>query len=49
MDVVIAPTALHTGYLVENLRKDINVSVQNVWREAEAGAWTGELTVDLGK
>mmetsp|Transcript_17964 Transcript_17964/g.20759 ORF Transcript_17964/g.20759 Transcript_17964/m.20759 type:complete len:256 (-) Transcript_17964:223-990(-) len=48
-EVVVAPTALHTSYLVENLRKDINVSVQNVWSKEKAGAWTGELTVDLVK
>lgn len=48
-EVVIAPTALHVSYLVQNLRDDINVSVQNTWKEEKAGAWTGELTVDLVK
>mmetsp|Transcript_5222 Transcript_5222/g.6581 ORF Transcript_5222/g.6581 Transcript_5222/m.6581 type:complete len:256 (-) Transcript_5222:767-1534(-) len=48
-EVVIAPTALHVSYLVQNLRDDINVSVQNTWSEEKAGAWTGELTVDLVK
>mmetsp|Transcript_4829 Transcript_4829/g.8756 ORF Transcript_4829/g.8756 Transcript_4829/m.8756 type:complete len:232 (-) Transcript_4829:31-726(-) len=45
--VVIAPTALHTGHVLKSVRKDVNVSVQNVFYEPKAGAWTGELTVDL--
>ncbi|GBG34141.1 Triosephosphate isomerase [Hondaea fermentalgiana] len=48
-EVVVAPTALHLGMAVDGLRKDISVSVQNLWKEPKAGAWTGELTVDLIK
>ncbi|CAK8987997.1 Triosephosphate isomerase [Durusdinium trenchii] len=48
-EVVIAPTALHVGKVLDEVRKDVNVSVQNLWSEPKAGAWTGELTVDLVK
>lgn len=47
--VVVAPTALHLGAVLAEVRKDVNVSVQNLWSEPSAGAWTGELTVDIVK
>mmetsp|Transcript_1204 Transcript_1204/g.2906 ORF Transcript_1204/g.2906 Transcript_1204/m.2906 type:complete len:258 (-) Transcript_1204:149-922(-) len=48
-EVVVAPTALHIHAVQANLRKDVAVSVQNIWSEPAAGAWTGELTVDIVK
>jgi triosephosphate isomerase len=48
-EVVVAPTALHLGAVQSKLRPDIQVAVQNVWEKPSAGAWTGELTVDLIK
>jgi triosephosphate isomerase len=48
-EVVVAPTALHLGAVQSKLRPDIQVAVQNVWEKPTAGAWTGELTVDLIK
>ncbi len=48
-EVVVAPPSLHIGSVSETLRKDIQVSVQNIWIEPAAGAWTGEITADLVK
>jgi triosephosphate isomerase len=48
-EVIIAPPLLHTGYVIDSIRKDIQVSVQNIWSEPTAGAWTGEITADLVK
>jgi triosephosphate isomerase len=46
--VVVAPTALHLGAVKERLRRpDLELAVQNVWKDAKSGAWTGELTVDM--
>jgi len=48
--VVVCPTALHLSMVQERLkREDIEVGVQNVWKDAKAGAWTGELTCDIVK
>lgn len=40
---------MHASYVVEHLRKDIFVAVQNSFIEPKAGAWTGELTPDVIK
>jgi triosephosphate isomerase len=48
-DVVVAPPTLHVGSVLAAVRKDVKVAVQNSWSEPKAGAWTGELTVDLIK
>jgi triosephosphate isomerase (TIM) len=48
-DVVVAPTALHLGYVQANLRDDYEVSVQNIWKAEKQGAYTGELTADIVK
>jgi len=48
--VVVCPTALHLGTVQDKLKRgDIELGVQNVWKDAKAGAWTGELTCDLVK
>lgn len=48
-DVVVAPTALHIGFVQANLRDDYQVSVQNIWDAEKQGAYTGELTADIVK
>ena len=48
--VVVCPTSLHMGVVQDKLtRKDIELGVQNIWKDAKAGAWTGELTIDMVK
>ena len=48
--VVVCPTALHLSMVQDRIkREDIEVGVQNVWKDAKAGAWTGELTCDIVK
>ena len=47
VEVVVAPTALHIGYVQENMRKDVAVSAQNVSTDVGFGAMTGELTAEL--
>lgn len=48
-EVVVSPPSLHVGTVLSGVKPDVNVAVQNVWKEPKAGAWTGELTVDLIK
>jgi triosephosphate isomerase len=48
-EVVIAPTALHIGYVMENMRKDVSVAAQNISTDKGFGAYTGELTAELFK
>lgn len=33
VDVVVAPPALHVGTVMSSVRKDINVAIQNAWKE----------------
>lgn len=48
--VVVCPTALHMGLVQDKLtRRDVELGVQNIWKDAKAGAWTGELTIDMVK
>lgn len=48
--VVVCPTALHLSMVQDRVkREDIEVGVQNVWKDPKAGAWTGELTCDIVK
>lgn len=48
--VVVCPTALHLSMVQDRIkREDIELGVQNVWKDAKAGAWTGELTCDMVK
>jgi len=47
VDVVVAPPAIHIGSVLDGLRSDIKVAIQNSWSEPKAGAWTGEVTPDL--
>ena len=50
VDVVVAPTALHTSFVIDNLRKDIGVCAQNVaYTGKEKGAFTGEHTAAILK
>lgn len=49
VEVVVAPTALHIGYVQEHMRKDVAVSAQNVSTDVGFGAMTGELTAELFK
>lgn len=44
VDVVLAPTALHAGYVKANIRPDFKISSQNLWSAEGYGAFTGELT-----
>ena len=41
VEVVVAPTALHIGYVQEHMRKDVAVSAQNVSTDDGFGAMTG--------
>ena len=47
VEVVVAPTALHIGYVQEHMRKDVAVSAQNASTDVGFGAMTGELTAEL--
>jgi triosephosphate isomerase len=48
--VVVCPTNLHMGLVQEKLkREDVELGVQNIWKDSKAGAWTGELTCDIVK
>jgi triosephosphate isomerase len=48
--VVVCPTALHMHMVQSSLkREDVELGVQNAWKDAKAGAWTGELTCDIIK
>jgi triosephosphate isomerase len=47
VDVVVSPTALHIGYVQDNLRKDMSVCAQNISTDAGFGAMTGELTAEV--
>ena len=49
VEVVIAPTALHIEYCMQNLRKDIGLSAQNVSTDVGYGPFTGELSATLFK
>jgi triosephosphate isomerase len=49
VEVVVAPTALHVGYVMDNIRQDVAVCAQNVSTDKGFGALTGELTADLFK
>jgi len=49
VEVVVAPTALHVGYVQDNCRSDIAVSAQNISTDTGFGAMTGELTGELYK
>jgi triosephosphate isomerase len=48
-EVVIGVPALHAHYAKEHLRKDIAVSVQNIWSANGFGAFTGEITAAMVK
>ena len=47
VEVVVAPTALHTQYVMEHCRSDIAISAQNISTDTGFGAMTGELTGEL--
>jgi len=48
--VVVCPTALHLGLVQDKLKRgDIELGVQNVWKDPKVGAWTGEFTCDMVK
>ena len=49
VEVVVAPTAIHIGYVQDHLRSDVACCAQNVSSDAGFGALTGELTADLFK
>ncbi|CBK22961.2 uncharacterized protein [Blastocystis hominis] len=48
-DIVIAPTALHISLAKNLLRKEIEVSAQNIWKVNGYGAFTGELSAPMLK
>jgi len=47
VEVVVAPTALHIPFTMDNCRKDIAVAAQNISSDSGYGAMTGELTGEL--
>ncbi len=49
VEVVIGVPALHAHLAKETLRKDFEVSVQNIWSTEKNGAFTGELSADMVK
>ncbi|CEM14871.1 unnamed protein product [Vitrella brassicaformis CCMP3155] len=49
VEVVVAPPALHVGYVQDSIRKDISVSTQNVGLPKAYGAYTGELSGNMIK
>jgi len=49
IDLVIAPTSLHIGYVQRNINPEYKIAVQNIWSSATQGAFTGELTADVVK
>jgi triosephosphate isomerase len=49
VEVVVAPTALHIGYVQSKMRPDVAMCAQNVSSDSGFGALTGELTADLFK
>eukprot|EP00920_Eleutheroschizon_duboscqi_P026582 GHVT01065322.1.p2 GENE.GHVT01065322.1~~GHVT01065322.1.p2 ORF type:complete len:260 (-),score=21.55 GHVT01065322.1:5264-6043(-) len=50
VQVVVAPPALHIGYVKEHLRRgDIQVATQNVALNPGYGAFTGEMSADMIK
>eukprot|EP00499_Haloplacidia_sp_CaronLabIsolate_P013970 CAMPEP_0196770454 /NCGR_PEP_ID=MMETSP1104-20130614/1143_1 /TAXON_ID=33652 /ORGANISM="Cafeteria sp., Strain Caron Lab Isolate" /LENGTH=255 /DNA_ID=CAMNT_0042140567 /DNA_START=22 /DNA_END=789 /DNA_ORIENTATION=+ len=49
VEVVCAPTALHVGFVLEHMQKEVGVAVQNSWSSPKGGAYTGELTPDIVK
>merc|ERR1711907_892376 len=49
VEVVAAPTALHIGYVMEHMRKDVAVAAQTISSDKGFGAYTGELSAELFK
>jgi len=47
VQVIVAPTALHIEYCMNNLRKDFALCAQNVSTDIGYGAFTGELSAKL--
>ena len=48
-EVVVAPTALHIGYVQDHMRPDVQVCAQNISTDKGFGAMTGELSGELFK
>ncbi|KAK8802617.1 hypothetical protein WA171_006293 [Blastocystis sp. BT1] len=48
-DVVIAPTAIHIGFVQGLLRPEIQIAAQNIWKVNGYGAYTGELCAPMLK
>ena len=49
VQVMIAPTALHIGYVMDHVRADVLVGAQNISTDKGFGAFTGELSAELFK
>lgn len=49
VECVVAPTALHISYVMDNMRSDVQVAAQNISTDKGFGAYTGELTAELFK
>jgi len=49
VDIICAPTSLHLDYVVNNLRSDFKLAIQNICSYPNSGAYTGELTPDIVK
>ena len=47
-EVVVAPPSIYASYVIENLKADITVSLQNC-HEASSGAFTGEISAEMGQ
>ncbi len=48
VEVVVAPAAIHTVAVKNQLRKDVKVSSQDTWIQGN-GAFTGEVSADMLK
>ena len=48
-DIVIAPTALHIGFVKDMIRPEIEIAAQNIWKVNGYGAYTGELSAPMLK
>jgi len=50
LEVLVSPPAIYLDFVLQNLRKDAAVSVQNIWPGPKAyGAYTGETTATMAK
>eukprot|EP00768_Dysnectes_brevis_P001747 gnl/Dysnectes_brevis/1487_a1683_3994.p1 GENE.gnl/Dysnectes_brevis/1487_a1683_3994~~gnl/Dysnectes_brevis/1487_a1683_3994.p1 ORF type:complete len:254 (+),score=78.32 gnl/Dysnectes_brevis/1487_a1683_3994:68-829(+) len=48
IDVVVAPSMLHLGYVADKVQAPVQVSAQNCYLQP-SGAWTGEISAEMIK